>query len=83
MNLKNRWTDLEAPASFSSASYLAKSMRKNEKKVKQKLEKSIIFQAHRDLREKFSRRSDFATFEGERWELDTANFGNQLKPECY
>ena len=78
MAAKKAWLNLEHPASFSSATYLAKELNKKEKNVKNELKQSILFQSHRDLREKFKRRSDFATFEGQRWEMDTANFGKKL-----
>ena len=81
MSVIKSWKSLEHPASFSSAEYLSKSLKKPQKKVKKELEKSILFQAHRDLKENFKKRSILATYENEKWEADLADMGGRIPPE--
>lgn len=75
------WKQLQKPASFSSASYLAKTLGKKTEPVKKDLEKSLLYQAHRDLRDKFKKRSVLATVENALWEADLGDLGGQVPPE--
>ncbi len=81
------WKSLETPGGFSSASYLRKGLQSQKKKppaigrVKEALRNSVIFQAHRDFREKFSKRADIATAPSERWEVDIADLGAKVTPD--
>ena len=75
------WLSLEKPASFSSAANLARARGKKRSQTKKELEKSILFQVHRDLQENFERRSNFTTFKNQTWEMDLASFSNRIKPE--
>ena len=74
------WKQLQRPASFSSAGYLAKSLGKKTESVKKDLEKSLLYQAHRDLRDKFKKRSVLATVENALWEADLGDLGGQVPP---
>ena len=75
-----RWSQFRKPASFSSAAYLSRASGAPARQTKRELARSILFQAHRDLREKFPRRSNFATYKNQRWELDVADFGTKIPP---
>lgn len=75
------WKKFGSAGSFSSASYLGKAKRSlTNANVRKNLSKSIIFQAHRDLHEKFHRRGNVATSFGEKFELDVADLGSRLDP---
>ena len=81
MSVLKRWHDLTKPAAFSSADYLSRAINGDNKKVSKELKKSILFQTHRDLRENFKRRRNFATYPNERWEADLADFGGRIPKE--
>ena len=70
-----RWLNLKLPASFSSKNYLLREIKtkKRKKEAKKELNKSIVFQAHRSLPDKFKTRTNFATFKNERIEKKNEN----------
>ena len=75
---RERWCGFSEPASFSSAEYVAKALKQPKHRVREALQKSVLYQAHRDLREKFARRSNFASVVNERWEADLADLGGKI-----
>lgn len=81
MGSERNWKNLDLPGSFSSAEYLARAQHKKAKTVKKELEKSALYQAHRDLRETFPKRSVYATRENYLWETDLGDLGGQVPPE--
>ena len=77
-DILQKWNTLSQPGAFSSAEYLAKGLKLKKEKVKSELEKSILFQAHRDLHEKYKKRTEFATYFGEIFEADIADLSDKI-----
>ena len=73
-----KWNTINQPGAFSSAKYLAKGLKLKKDLVKSELEKSILFQAHRDLHEKYKKRTEFATYFGEIFEADIADLSDKI-----
>ena len=79
--MEKHWKNLRKPASFSSAANVARAAGKAENPVRKELEKSVLYQVHRDLRENFDKRTNFATRPLERWEMDLGDLGSRIPPE--
>lgn len=79
--LITHWKNIKKPASYSSARYVAEAAGVKESAAKKQLEKSILFQAHRDLRTRFNRRSNMATYRNQTWEMDLGDMGGRIPPE--
>lgn len=84
---REKWLRSGFPGSYSSAEYLTKSLSRRSrgpavrlKQVKKHLERSILYQAHRDLQEHFPKRTNTATSFGEKWEADLGDFGSKIAP---
>ena len=74
----DKWNTLAQPGAFSSASYLARALHENKKTTTQALKKSLLFQSHRDLRKNFSRLSYDASYFGELFQADLADFSGKI-----
>ena len=74
----DKWNKLDQPGAFSSASYLARALNKDKNITTRALKKSLLFQSHRDLRKNFSRLSYDASYFGELFQADLADFSNQI-----
>ena len=79
--MEKHWKNLRKPAAFSSAANVARAVGRQEGAVKRELEKSVLYQAHRDLRENFEKRANFATRPLQRWEMDLGDLGSRIPPE--
>lgn len=84
---REKWLRSGFPGSYSSAQNLAKSLSRRSrgaavrlKQVAKHLEKSVLYQAHRDLQEHFPKRTNAATSFGEKWEADLGDFGSKIAP---
>ena len=80
-----KWKSLYAPASFSSAEALSRHVagsnwRGQVENITKGLKHSVLFQAHRDLKQKFPRRNDVATRYGQRIQADLGDFGAAIPP---
>ena len=86
-----KWKNLFQPASFSSAEYLARQVAKEKGRerdwrkdlpgIAQDLNKSVLYQAHRNAPRRFARRHDVTTNFGQRWQADLADFGGAIPTE--
>jgi len=81
------WRFPGEPASFSGAGNVARrlSRKRGDPKtdfrgVRRELERSVLFQAHRDLRENFTRRADAVAGYSVKWEADLADVAGRLEP---
>ena len=75
------WKKVGNPGSYSSAELLAATQKKKLSQVKNDLKKSVLFQAHRDLQERFTKRALFSTSFGEIFSSDIGDFGSKIPPE--
>lgn len=78
IDVQEKWKKLWQPGSLASARNLAKTLKTKEKTTKENLEKSILFQAQRQLREKFPKRTILSTYFGKLWEADLADFAKKI-----
>lgn len=81
------WKKPGEPASFSSAKNVALHLKEKRgshdgdvKKVEKELEKSILYQAHRDLKKRFLRRANAVSGVSIKWEMDLGDLGTRINP---
>lgn len=86
---RRRWKKLGYPGAFSSSAYLLKAMKNASgvasskgltlKGTNRALQKSILYQAHRNLLEHFPKRAVATTTPGAAWEADVGDFGRKIR----